>query len=300
VIPETRLREVKSFVANGLQDFSISRLKTKMPWGIPVPGDPEQVIYVWFDALVNYISTIGWPEDQASFEAWWPVIQFCGKDNLRQQSAMWQAMLAAVGLPPSKHVVINGFITSAGQKMSKSLGNVIDPVQLAADWGVDSLRYFILRELTPFEDSDFSLERFQAAYNSELANGLGNLTSRIIKMAQNYEVAAPPADLRPAGDWLLDDFFADYRAAIEGFQPNRALDFVWTQIKEADLYVQNTAPFKLIKTDPVKAREHLEYLLGALWRIAVGLEAFLPETASQIQKMIKGELPLEPLFLRRD
>lgn len=300
VIPETRFREVKAFVTGGLQDFSISRLRSKMPWGIPVPGDPDQVIYVWFDALANYLSAIGWPEDQASFEAWWPVIQFCGKDNLRQQSAMWQAMLAAVGLPPSKHIVVNGFIIRAGQKMSKSLGNVVDPTVLVADWGIDSLRYFVLRELVPFEDGDFTLERFQTAYNSELANGLGNLTSRIVKMAETYEVKIRPADLRPADDWLPDDFFADYRAAIEAFEPNRALDFIWTQIKEADLYVQNTTPFKLIKTNPAKAREHVEYLLGALWRIAVGLEPFLPETALKIQAMTKGELSLEPLFLRRD
>ncbi|MEK7091963.1 MAG: methionine--tRNA ligase [Patescibacteria group bacterium] len=300
VIPATRLREVKSFVAGVLQDFSISRLKSKMPWGIPVPGDSEQVIYVWFDALVNYLSVLGWPKDQASFEAWWPVIQFCGKDNLRQQSAMWQAMLSAVGLPPSKHIIVNGFITSAGQKMSKSLGNVVDPTVLVADWGVDVLRYFILRELVPFEDGDFTLERFKTAYNSELANGLGNLTSRIIKMAETYEVKIKPADLRPAGDWLPDDFFAEYREAVEAFEPNRALDFIWTQIKEADLYIQNTTPFKLIKTNPAKAYEHVEYLLGALWRIAVGLEPFLPETALKIQAMIKGELPLEPLFLRRD
>ena len=300
VIPEIRFREIKSFVTSGLQDFSISRVKAKMPWGIPVPNDPDQVIYVWFDALINYLSAIGWPNDQASFESWWPVIQFCGKDNLRQQSAMWQAMLASVGLASSKNIVINGFITSGGQKMSKSLGNVVDPVLLAHDWGVDSLRYFILRELSPFEDSDFTLERFRDSYNGELANGLGNLTSRIIKMAETYEVKILPADLRPAGVWLLDDFFAEYRSAIEEFQPNRALDFIWTQIKEADLYIQNTEPFKLIKTEPAKAKEHVEYLLGALWRIAIGLEPFLPETALKIQKMIKRELPLEPLFLRRD
>jgi len=141
VVPEKRLNEVRNFVAGGLQDFSISRLKEKMPWGIPVPGDDAHVMYVWFDALVNYISTLGWPDDLTTFEQFWPGIQIAGKDNLRQQAAMWQAMLMSAGLPTSRQILLNGFINVNGQKMSKTLGNVISPYEMVEKYGVDGTRY---------------------------------------------------------------------------------------------------------------------------------------------------------------
>ena len=192
IIPDFRFNEIKSFVKNGLEDFSISRLASKMPWGVPVPNDSEQVMYVWFDALVNYISTLGWPDNKEAFEKYWvdgKPVQYCGKDNLRQQSAMWQAMLMASGLPCSSQVIINGFITGdGGIKMSKSIGNVINPYDVVAEYGTDALRYFVLRELSSFEDSPFTMERFREAYNSGLANGIGNLTSRLMNMIVSYDV----------------------------------------------------------------------------------------------------------------
>ena len=135
-----------------------------MPWGVPVPDDDEHVMYVWFDALVNYISAIGWPDDLKKFEKWWPVTQFAGKDQVRQQAAMWQAMLMSVGLPLSKQIVIHGFITVDNGKMSKSVGNVISPDDLVAEYGVDALRYYLVRHVHPFEDSDFTMEKFKEAY----------------------------------------------------------------------------------------------------------------------------------------
>ena len=129
--------------SKGLEDFSISRVRDKMSWGVPVPGNNSQVIYVWFDALVNYVSAIGFPDKMEEFEKWWPVLQLAGKDNIRQQSAMWQAMLFSAGLPPSRQILINGFLTSGGQKMSKSLGNVLDPFYLAEEYGTDALSYFL-------------------------------------------------------------------------------------------------------------------------------------------------------------
>ncbi|MEX2052203.1 MAG: class I tRNA ligase family protein, partial [Candidatus Paceibacterota bacterium] len=150
VIPDFRFNEIKAFVQNGLEDFSISRLKSKMPWGVPVPGDADHVMYVWFDALVSYISTLGWPNDTETFDKFWvegTPIQYAGKDNLRQQSAMWQAMLMAAGLPNSHQIIINGFITGdGGIKMSKSIGNVVSPVEIVEGYGTDALRYFLLRE----------------------------------------------------------------------------------------------------------------------------------------------------------
>src|SRR3989344_3590019 len=156
VIPSNRLKEIESFVKKGLHDFSISRLKSKMPWGVPVPGDNDHVMYVWFDALVFYISTLGWPDSILDFEKFWPVIHVAGKDNLRQQSAIWQAMLMSAGLPNYKQIFIHGFITSDGKKMSKSLGNVIDPFELVEQYGVDAVRYYLLKEIPAADDGGFS------------------------------------------------------------------------------------------------------------------------------------------------
>lgn len=287
VVPSSRLGEITKFVEGGLQDFSISRLKEKMPWGVPVPDDDEQVMYVWFDALVNYISTIGWPEDTENFEKLWGTkenpngIQNAGKDNLRQQSAMWQAMLLSAGLPNSKQIMIHGFITSQGQKMSKSLGNVVSPYELlekleglglSKDQAIDSLRYYLTREIPTFEDGDFTWERFVESYNANLANGIGNLTSRILKMALNagmkFDAVQNP---QPLNNPLLDELKID-----------KAADELWDRMKKLDEYIQQQEPFKVIKTDPEKAKKDIEYLLLELHDIALSLQTFLPNTAEQI------------------
>jgi methionyl-tRNA synthetase len=221
VVPEFRLNEIKNFVKNGLQDFSISRLKDKMPWGIPVPGDEDQVMYVWFDALVNYISTLGWPKTDGDFEKYWvngTPTQYCGKDNIRFQSAMWQAMLMAADLPNSNQIIINGFITGEGGiRMSKTLGNVVDPRGIVNEYGTDALRYFLLREVGSFEDSPFTLERFKDAYNSGLANGLGNLTSRIMTMSSNYGVKLSDEELNMK-------YFTDKIPDLESFDINKFIN----------------------------------------------------------------------------
>ena len=183
VVPRYRFHEIIEFVKSGLEGFSVSRLKSKMPWGVDVPDDPDHVMYVWFDALIFYISNLGWPQ-AADFDGFWPGVQVAGKDNLRQQSAIWQALLLSAGLPNSRQIMIHGFIQSGGQKMSKSLGNVIDPIFLSKKYGVDALRYYLLAKIHPFNDSDFTLPLFEGAYNADLANGLGNLVSRGEKMAE--------------------------------------------------------------------------------------------------------------------
>ncbi|MCA9369143.1 methionine--tRNA ligase, partial [Candidatus Woesebacteria bacterium] len=184
VEPESKMKEITAFVARGLKDFSISRLSSKMPWGIPVPGDEEHVMYVWFDALVNYISTLGWPNDTQHFEAYWPGVQLAGKDNLRQQAAMWQAMLASAELPFSKKILINGFISVDGQKMSKSLGNVISPSEMVNRYGSEATR-FLLMELGPFgTDMDVTWEKLDTTYTALLSNGIGNVCSRVAKMCE--------------------------------------------------------------------------------------------------------------------
>ncbi len=292
VLPEKRFNEAKKFVASGICDFSISRLKEKMPWGVSVPGDQDHVMYVWFDALVNYISTLGWPKDEEKFRAFWPGIQVAGKDNLRQQAVMWQAMLMSVGLPNTKQVIIHGFITSGGQKMSKTLGNVVDPFDIVERYSTDALRYYLTREVSPFEDSDFTEEKFKEMYNSNLANGLGNLTARILKMSESY-LNAPIADVD-------EDFPVEYKDFIEKFEFNKAMDFVWERISGMDKRIQETQPFKLIKTDKEKALGEIAGLTGELWNIADLIAPFMPETSQKIKDAIKTNKMPEPLFLRKE
>jgi methionyl-tRNA synthetase len=292
VVPEFRLKEIENFVAAGLQDFSISRLKEKMPWGVPVPGDDSQVMYVWFDALVNYVSTLGWPDNEENFKEFWPGIQFAGKDNLRQQSAMWQAMLLSAGLPPSKQIVIHGFITSGGQKMSKSLGNAVDPFELVAGYGTDALRYWLLRGITPFEDGDFTLEKFREVYNADLANGLGNFAARVLKMALTNDVW-PESLPESNAVWKEPLLGGEMAKDLEQFRFDRATEQIRASIAGLDQLIQIKQPFKLVKSDQVEAKKIMVNLVDQLWIIAVLLEPFLPETAMKIQTAIKNrEVPI--------
>ncbi|MEX0933517.1 MAG: methionine--tRNA ligase [Candidatus Paceibacterota bacterium] len=296
VVPDYRFNEIRSFVERGLQDFSISRLKEKMPWGIEVPDDPEHVMYVWFDALVNYISTLGWPEEQETFDTFWPVIQFAGKDNLRQQSAMWQAMLMAAEIEPSRQIVIHGFIQSDGQKMSKSLGNVIDPVDLINSFGKEALRYYLLRHVHPFEDSDVTAEKVGESYTANLVNGLGNLVSRILKMYVQYEVEAK---IEPLEEMYKTEEFSEYRSLIEAYEFNRALDYIWKEIGDLDALIQEKEPFKLVKTDRDQAKEIVAYLAIRLNDIASLLLPVLPDSAVKIHDLLVAREMPEPLFPRK-
>jgi methionyl-tRNA synthetase len=288
VVPDYRFNEIKSFVERGLEDFSISRLKEKMPWGVPVPNDPDHVMYVWFDALVNYISTLGWPDEK--YAEWWPSIQFAGKDNLRQQSAMWQAMLMSAGIEPSKQILIHGFITSGGQKMSKSLGNVINPITVVDMFGTDALRYFLLRHIHPFEDSDFTMERFHEAYTANLVNGLGNLVSRVMKMAETHlEVPIQPKTF----DWTHTTVMP-----LEAYEFNSALDYIWAEIGKLDLRMTEDAPFKLIKTEPEKAKQIIRELVEGVHEVGCLLAPHLPSTSKKIVDAVLANKKPENMFPR--
>ncbi len=298
VIPDFRFNEIKAFVKRGLSDFSISRLKSKMPWGIEVPGDENQVMYVWFDALVNYISAIGWPDDLEKFNKWHVetggMVQYCGKDNLRQQSAMWQAMLMAADLPNSKTIVIDGFITGAGGiKMSKSLGNVVDPIDLINEYGTDALRYYLAREVSSFEDTPFTDEMFKESYNANLANGLGNLVSRIMKMAES-NLSEPVL--------ITETFISEeYIKYIESYDIQKATDLIWKKIAEMDSKIQSTQPFKLVKTDKEKGCEIIKELVKDLSAVSDLLLPILPETSEKIKALIaSNKSPEKPLFLRKE
>ncbi len=309
VIPDFRFNEIKAFVSRGLQDFSISRLKSKMPWGIEVPGDSEHVMYVWFDALTNYISTLGWPEgtspqsspykveEENLFEKFWingSPTQYCGKDNNRFQSAMWQAMLFAADLPNSHQIVIDGFITAGeGIKMSKSLGNVADPKEIVKEYGTDALRFFLAKEISNFEDSPFTMERFKDAYNSGLANGLGNLSSRILTLSEKYLEKCP--EIPEKSD------FTEYFNYFEKFDINGAVNSVWKKIGELDKSIQDTEPFKVVKVDEKKGKELISSMVVRLYEIARMLNPIMPETNVILKKLIKeNKKPAKPLFARKD
>jgi methionyl-tRNA synthetase len=296
VIPEFRLNEIKNQIKEGLEDFSISRVKEKMQWGISVPDDDSQVMYVWFDALVNYVSALGWPDDIKKFNQFWnsndsTVVQICGKDNLRQQSAMWQAMLMSVNLPTTSHILINGFIMVDGQKMSKTLGNVIDPLLIVNEFGVDALRYFAIRELSPYEDGDFDINRFKEAYNANLANGIGNLTNRILKMAQ---------DNISKEDVMLSEVLPqEYIDKMYELNFHKASEIAWAYISELDKYIQQTEPFKLIKSNPEEGKKIIAELVIKLHTIAHMVEPFVPTASKQILDAIeKFEKPEVPVFGR--
>jgi methionyl-tRNA synthetase len=299
VRPTKRLKEIKNFIEKGPQDFSISRLKEKMPWGVPVPGDQEQVAYVWFDALVNYISTLGWPGDVENFKKWWPGIQIAGKDNLRQQAAMWQAMLMSAGLKNSQKIYINGFITSGGQKMSKSLGNVIDPEEIVNLYGIDGARYLLLAMGNFGEDMDLTLEKMTDKYNAELANGLGNIFSRVTKLSQKIKIQE--SDLQKAIDkeaaLAERDLWGEFEDFFENGEVERVLFFIRDKISEYDKDMEKTKPWELFKTDYDKFEKTMISFLANLKLIAERLKPFMPESAGKMMEMIKNRQPT-PLFPR--
>jgi len=305
VVPPKRFNEIKKFVAAGLQDFSISRLKDKMPWGVPVPGDDQQVMYVWFDALVNYISAIGWPASAPStplgasagrhgkFHNWWPGVQVAGKDNLRQQSAMWPAMLLSAGLKPPKQILIHGFISNQGQKMSKSLGNIADPIKLVREFGTDAVRHYLLKYIHPFEDSDFSMESFKEVYNADLANGLGNLISRtthLIEQNFNGKISIKKIDLGAAVSHLISEY-----------KFNEAMKKIDELMTQADQLLEREKPWQMVKTNKIMAAEVLGKVAAQLVFIAEQLQPLLPETSAKIKKIFcarKIKKPKKPLFPR--
>ena len=295
IVPEWRRQEAIQFVERGLEDFSISRVKEKMPWGIPVPGDDSQVMYVWFDALTNYISTLGWPEDrEGNFKKFWAegeVMQMAGKDQVRFQSIMWQAMLMSAEVKNTDRVVYHGFITSGGQKMSKSLGNVIDPMKIVEEYGIDALRYFLARHIHPFEDSDFTMERFKEAYNADLANGIGNLVARVMKLSEDNAVVWPK----------LSFTFPDHMTqAINSFEIVDALGFIWQKVNSVDRHITEDQPFKVIKTDPVTGKVMIQMLVRDIFDIGKMLEPFMPSTSEKILDAVAANKKPTNLFPRKE
>ena len=296
VVPDHRLNELRALVQEkGLQDFSISRLASKMSWGVPVPDDPGHVMYVWFDALVNYISTLGWPNDEQNFNKFWTreknCVQFAGKDQMRPQAAMWQAILLSAGLPTTGQICIHGFINVDGQKMSKSVGNVIDPLSLVSEYGTDALRYHLLRHTHPFEDSDMNMEKFHELYTAHLVNGLGNLTARILTLSGQY-CESPSETPTVYLERELGTEFDEYRF-------DHAMDKIWDKIGELDTFITETEPFKIVKNDLEQGKHLISSSVKNLAEIAKLLAPFMPSTSSTIlQHILENKKPITPIFPR--
>jgi methionyl-tRNA synthetase len=286
ILPASRRNEVIAFVKSGLGDLSISR--TSFRWGVPVPGDDAHVMYVWLDALTNYITAAGYPDDPAAFQTWWPAdIHFVGKDILRFHTVYWPAFLMAAGMAPPRRVFAHGWWTNEGQKISKSLGNVIDPVALVAEFGLDPIRYFLLREVPFGQDGDFSRTALIGRNNGELANALGNLANRTLSLIQrNCDAKLPPPATRAPSDAalaaLVDALPAQVGAHLDRQEFHLALEAVMAASREANGYITVEAPWALKKTDPVRMEAVLRQLHDALRVFATVLQPFMPTTMARL------------------
>ena len=286
ILPASRRNEVIAFVKSGLGDLSISR--TSFTWGVKVPGDPAHVMYVWLDALTNYITAAGYPSDPAAFSKWWPAdIHFVGKDIVRFHAIYWPAFLMAADLAPPHRVFAHGWWTNEGQKISKSLGNVIDPVGLVEEFGLDPIRYFLLREVPFGQDGDFSRAALIGRNNGELANALGNLANRTLSLIQkNCGASLPPPAARTAGEGtlgpLVDALPAQVAAHLDRQEFHLALEAVMAAAREANGYITEQAPWALKKTDPVRGEAVLRQLHDALRVFATVLQPFMPTTMAKL------------------
>lgn len=292
IVPESKKQEMLNFIEQGLEDISFSRSSDKLPWGVPVPNDPGQVMYVWCDALTNYISALGYGSDNtALMDTYWPAdVHLIGKDIVRFHALYWPAMLLSANLPVPKHIYVHGFINVEGQKMSKSIGNVVSPFNLIDRYGIDPVRYYFLREIPTTGDGDYSESRFKERYNDDLANGLGNLVARVAKLCEKSD-ATYNTQPQPFKDQERFD------QAIASFELNKALEYIWEKIKAADQYVNETHPWTLEGESLTIA---LQWLVDHIINISSLLEPFMPDTSAKVlaQYQAKRIQPIAPLFPR--
>lgn len=320
IVPEGRKREMLAFIEGGLEDFSISRsVGRARGWGVPVPGDASQVMYVWFDALTNYINALGYADDAPLFQRFWQeddaILHMVGKGISRFHAIYWPAMLLSAGLRLPREIFVHGYLTIEGKKISKSLGNGVHPKTLVDRYGVDAVRYFLLREISAYEDGDFSTEKFEERYNADLANGLGNFTARVLALAEkasaNLKVRLPLAAVVQdvnAVDKAVGKKVEEARRAIsekmEEFKFNEALQAIWSLISFGDVYINEKQPWKIPQSRPTDKVQVIGSLLFILKNLEDFLKPFLPETSGRVAQSItvrNGRLDIKkiaPLFPR--
>ncbi|MBD3329244.1 methionine--tRNA ligase [Candidatus Dojkabacteria bacterium] len=290
VKPQNKHKSLINFVKDGLQDISISRLKENLPWGIEVPDDPSQVVYVWFDALTNYIFAVGYGTDQDKFQNHWPGIQLCGPDNLRFQGAIWQGMLAAIGLPFTKKLLVHGMVLAEdGKKMSKTIGNVVDPQDLADKYGVEAVRYYFAAGVPTFDDFGLSEARLQAIYNDHLADKFGNLLNRVIHLANSKEIDIN-SDSATASDFIekVDKFIEDYENLMNIYELNQAYEKIAELTAYGNQYITDEAPWdKSVSID--KASEILQNLGYLLRAAAKCYLPVIPESAEKALNLLNSQ-----------
>ena len=300
IIPASRKNEVLSFIKMGLADFSISRSQARAKnWGVPVPGDSSQVMYVWYDALANYLTALDYDKNSKNFKKFWPAdVHIIGKGIIRFHAVYWPAMLLSAGLPLPKKLFVHGYINLGGAKMSKSLGNIVDPFVLAEKYGAEVVRYYLLRYIHSTQDSDFSDEKLREAYNADLANGLGNLVSRVAGLIeQNETKLSPPSPLRLRRGKQDKNF----NKLIDNFLFDQALKYIWDNISSLDGLITKTKPWALAKAGKTKElTKVLNQAVIGIFQISQLLKPFLPKTAEKIEAIFKAKKIKkgEPLFPR--
>ncbi len=293
IYPEFRKREILNFIKRGLEDFSISRpYERTAGWGVSVPGDSNHIMYVWFDALANYITALGFENEDSLYSDFWnnsqERIHVVGKDIIKFHAIYWPAMLLSAGLKLPTKLFVHGFITISGQKMSKTIGNIIDPYKIVDQYGTDPLRYYLLREIPPIQDGDFSTRRFDEIYNSDLANTLGNLVSRITNLCEKNNITIKEVDEIP--DVKVSKLTEEYKFSL-------ALEDIWKKLSDLNIEINKNSPWNLKENEAVK---YLTNCVLKIRNIVINLKPYLPDTTEQILKATKGKIQkIDPLFPRK-
>ncbi len=294
IVPESRKNEILALISGGLEDISFSRPRKNLSWGIPVPNDPKHTMYVWCDALSNYITALGYGQENTKYQIqntkykrYWPAdVHVIGKDILRFHAAIWPGMLLAAKLPLPKTIFVHGFITVGGKKMSKTIGNVIDPFEVVKKYGADALRYYLLREIPSGEDGDFTYEKFEERYNADLAKGLGNLVARVLTLAQKNKISAKGGSAK-VFDTNINKIEKQIEKLIKEFKFNDALSVLWQLVALGNKYIDEKKPWAL-KPESKEFKEIIGSLLFLISDIGILLSPFLPETSEKISGQLKN------------